>query len=107
MGAMTPWQRWVQRPQSLWFRKALFQIHLWVGIGVGAYIVVIAASGSAIVYGPAFHRTVVVADTGHPRLVADEMRQAIRHAYPAYEVLSVVESAKRDQPDVVLLWRDN
>jgi len=47
---MTTWQRWVHRPQSLWVRTALFQVHLWVGIGVGLYILLISISGSAIVY---------------------------------------------------------
>ena len=47
---MTTWQRWVQRPQSLAVRKAILQVHLWVGIGVGLYILLISISGSAIVY---------------------------------------------------------
>lgn len=35
---MKLWQRWVQCPQSLWVRKALFQIHLWVGLDVTARV---------------------------------------------------------------------
>ena len=27
-------ERWVRHPQQVWARKALFQIHLWTGIGV-------------------------------------------------------------------------
>jgi uncharacterized iron-regulated membrane protein len=42
------WERWVKLPQSLWFRRALFQIHLWVGIAIGLYI--ISVSGSAVVF---------------------------------------------------------
>ena len=34
---MTGWQTWVARPQQLWVRKALFQIHLWSGIATGLY----------------------------------------------------------------------
>ena len=31
---MTLWQLWLQRPQSLGLRKAVFQIHLWLGIAI-------------------------------------------------------------------------
>jgi len=99
---MTPWQSWVQRPQSLWVRKILFQIHLWVGIGIGLYVAVIGVSGSAIVYRPRFRRTVVVADTGRSRMPAEEVEQSARRAYPAYEVLSVADPRKPDQADVVV-----
>jgi len=38
------------RPQTLWLRRALFQVHLWTGLGASLYILVICLSGSAIVY---------------------------------------------------------
>ena len=41
------WRRFVQRPQQVWLRKALFQIHLWTGILVGLYIIAIGISGRA------------------------------------------------------------
>jgi uncharacterized iron-regulated membrane protein len=44
------WKRWTQQPQDLPFRRALFQIHLWTGIAVGLYIVVICVTGSILVY---------------------------------------------------------
>ncbi len=47
---MTLGERLVRRPQSLWVRKALFQIHLWTGVGVGLYVLLISISGSAIVF---------------------------------------------------------
>src|SRR5580692_12361409 len=91
---MTPWQRWVQRPQSLWVRKIFFQIHLWVGIGVGLYVAVISISGSAIVYPLESRRTVVVSDAGRPRMPVEEVEKSARRAYPTYEVLSVAEPRK-------------
>ena len=30
-----------RQPQNVWIRRAMFQIHLWTGIGVGLYIVVV------------------------------------------------------------------
>jgi uncharacterized iron-regulated membrane protein len=39
-----------RRPQALWLRRAVFQVHLWTGLAAGLYILVICLSGSAIVY---------------------------------------------------------
>src|SRR5690606_6687286 len=46
----TLWRRIVERPQQVWLRKALFQIHLWTGILVGLYIIAIGISGSILVF---------------------------------------------------------
>ena len=45
-----PWRQWLRRPKSTWLRKLVFQLHLWSGILLGFYVVVICASGSAIVF---------------------------------------------------------
>jgi uncharacterized iron-regulated membrane protein len=47
---MAAWQRWLQHPEHFWVHKALFQIHLWLGAGVGLYVVVMSLTGSVIVY---------------------------------------------------------
>jgi uncharacterized iron-regulated membrane protein len=44
------WRRWLWRPKSTWIRKLVFQLHLWSGILLGLYVVVVCASGSAIVF---------------------------------------------------------
>lgn len=53
---MNGWQRWWQAPQTHPLRRALFQLHLWLGILFGLYILVISVSGSAIVLRPWLHR---------------------------------------------------
>jgi uncharacterized iron-regulated membrane protein len=68
---LTLWQRWVQRPRILRIRKVVFQIHLWMGLGVGIYVLAISISGGAIVYRPELTRmfsrkTVVKAETRAP-----------------------------------------
>ena len=40
----------VHRPRQLWLRRAIFQIHLWAGIALSLYVVVIALSGSILVF---------------------------------------------------------
>jgi len=47
---MSLWRRWLEHPESVWVRRVLFQIHLWVGAGVGLYIVLMSVTGSLIVY---------------------------------------------------------
>jgi len=44
------WRQWLWRPKSTWIRKLVFQLHLWSGILLGFYAVVVCASGSAIVF---------------------------------------------------------
>ena len=47
---VSTWQLWLRQPQRWWLRRALFQIHLWSGIGVGLYIFFISVTGSVLVY---------------------------------------------------------
>jgi uncharacterized iron-regulated membrane protein len=47
---LTTSQQWLQQPARLRVRKALFQIHLWVGAGVGLYVVLMSLTGSIIVF---------------------------------------------------------
>ena len=47
---MPVWDQWMEHPERFWVRKAIFYIHLWVGAGVGFYIVLMSITGSLIVY---------------------------------------------------------
>jgi uncharacterized iron-regulated membrane protein len=40
----------VDSPQRMWLRRALFQIHLWVGVAFSIYAIAIGLSGSALVF---------------------------------------------------------
>jgi uncharacterized iron-regulated membrane protein len=97
----TFWEQWVQRPQSLWVRRAIFQVHLWVGIGFGLYIFLISVSGSVIVYrdelATAFtHPPVFVAQANH-RLTSEDLKQSAQRLYPGYRVTDVLEQKRADQ----------
>lgn len=41
---------YLDRPQRLWWRRAIFQIHLWVGIVLCLYMIVIGLTGSLLVF---------------------------------------------------------
>jgi len=105
---MNYWERWLRRPQSLWLRKAIFQIHLWTGIALGLYVFVISVSGSAIV----FRNESYTALWPGPRIVAigshkfthDELRDAARRAYPQYKVSWIWDSKQANQATEI--WMD-
>ena len=44
------YRRWLHRPQNTFLRKAVFQLHLWSGMLLGLYIVVVCVSGSIVVF---------------------------------------------------------
>jgi uncharacterized iron-regulated membrane protein len=54
---MTFLRQWVRHPQDLLFRRAIFHVHLWTGIGLGLYVLVICVSGSVLVSRNELYRT--------------------------------------------------
>ena len=40
----------IDRPQRVLWRRALFQIHLWIGVALGLYLIAISISGSILVF---------------------------------------------------------
>ena len=40
----------LHHPRRLWLRKALFQVHLWLGILLSLYVIVIGLSGATLVF---------------------------------------------------------
>jgi uncharacterized iron-regulated membrane protein len=86
---------WLVSPQKIWMRRALFQVHLWVGVALAAYAIVIGLSESALVF-------------------RDEMERAMWpaqfHLSPAERtttIQSAVDAIQRDRPGwVVFALRD-
>jgi uncharacterized iron-regulated membrane protein len=90
---MNTWNNWVKRPQTLWFRRLLFQVHLWRGISLGVYTVVICVSGSAAVFNNEFYETFLPAPklveiTGPP-LSRAELKTAAQRAHPRSTITRV------------------
>jgi len=89
---MTLTERLFRHPQGVWARRALFQIHLWTGIGVGLYILAISLSGSAIVFRREIARLSWSAPTvvqAGPIMTAEQLGVAVKKAYPRFEVTAV------------------
>jgi len=98
------WKNWVQQPQRVWLRRAMFQIHLWSGLVIGLYIVMLSITGSALVYRrelnlwlaaprPAF-------DASAKKLTTDEMRAAAERVYPGYTITRVGDRVTRRNPAI-------
>ena len=103
-------ERLWRRPQGIWARRALFQIHLWSGIGVGIYLLVISVTGSILVYRVELHKMftrppVTVAAAGE-RLTDDQLKAAAARAFPGYTVTNVWPPKKPEQAVEIWLGRD-
>ena len=105
---MTILQRIARQPQGIWARRALFQVHLWTGIGVGLYVLVISVTGSAIVFRREIARLAwsapFVVPTG-PLMTVEEIGAAAKKKYPRFDVVSVAMARKPDRAVAVMMTR--
>ena len=96
---MSGWQRWLQQPQRVWFRRAIFQVHLWTGLALGLYIVVLSATGSALVYRrelvARFRTPIPAVDQKAQPLSIDEVRSIVEREYPGYRITDIKEAITR------------
>lgn len=108
---MTLWQRWARQPQKIWLRRALFQVHLWSGIAVGLYILLISISGSVLVYRNELYRATarepVIPQGSGPLLTDDQLSAAARQLYPSYRVERIGRARNPNQAVDVWLTEGN
>lgn len=82
----------IDKPQQLWWRKAIFQIHLWVGIVLCLYLAVIALTGSMLVFREEIERTlahrvrIAAQPTGPAAIPLDQMIATVAKTYPTRTV---------------------
>ncbi len=105
---MSLWQRWLRRPQSLWVRKAVFQIHLWSGLILGLYIVVVCVSGSAIVFRnevyDALQSRLKITPADEP-LTKEALELVLQRQNPGYRIQDIRKGRGRDEAYEVTLVR--
>jgi uncharacterized iron-regulated membrane protein len=98
------WKQWVRQPQTVWLRRAMFQVHLWSGLAIGLYIVMLSMTGSALVYRNELDRYFAtprpVFDPKAPRLSADQLRRAAEKAYPGWTITRVGDRITRRNPTI-------
>jgi uncharacterized iron-regulated membrane protein len=103
------WKEWVRRPQGLLFRKAVFQVHLWVGLSVGLYLCMICVTGSVLVYRNELYAAfspapVIVQEIGRA-LTPEQIERAARTAYPSDDIASVEPGDTANQAILVTFRR--
>ncbi|MEI9814918.1 MAG: PepSY-associated TM helix domain-containing protein [Acidobacteriota bacterium] len=84
----------IQKPQQLALRKMLFQVHLWTGIGVGLYILLISVTGAAIVFQEEMEHAIYselthASNVAGPQAAIGTVIENARSAYRGYHVESV------------------
>jgi uncharacterized iron-regulated membrane protein len=102
-------QRWIRQPQTVWLRKAIFQLHLWSGIGVGLYVLVVSVTGSIVVYSNELYRAatrdpIIVVESGAP-LTDVQLTGTVTSAYPGYTVLAISRSRTPDEAVTIMFKR--
>jgi len=100
------WQRWLRQPQKFWLRGALFQVHLWCGILIAIYILVISVTGSVLVYRNELYRAAtakpILSKSTAPPLTDNQLADAARRAYPDYRVIRITRPHNPNQ--AVNIW---
>jgi uncharacterized iron-regulated membrane protein len=100
-GSETPGTRtrtqasWLRYPQRVFLRRAIFQIHLWSGIFLAVYAVVIGITGSALVFKDQMDRSLqpsLYHVASGPRLTTlDEAVRRIQSVRPGWTVFALVD----------------
>jgi uncharacterized iron-regulated membrane protein len=80
-------ERYFRRPQQVAIRRLNFQVHLWVGIIITLYMVMIGVTGSLLVF-----RTEIAALTG------SKPWQQMRTSAPPADIVKVVENLQAAYP---------
>ena len=99
-----------RQPQSLWIRKALFQIHLWTGIATGLYMLLIGVTGSFVVFRAELFELwslppLIINDQATARMTEDQLKGAAQRTYPQYKVTDYWEGKNQNQ--AVDIWLEN
>lgn len=103
---VSTWSRIWNQPQGVLLRRILFQVHLWSGLGLGLYVLVVSLSGSILV----FRLELLEAATPPPLLVEplgsalddEALGTAAERAYPGYRTVQMFRPRRENQ--AVEIW---
>lgn len=91
------WTQWLDRPRSAPARRALYQIHLWTGVILGLYFLLMGITGSALVFRDEIEHALekpwpgIVAG-GEPTVDLDAVADRMRRAYPERTLTALVST---------------
>src|SRR5215207_8712636 len=91
--------RCLRQPRTLLVRKIAFQIHLWIGLAIGLYVVLLSLTGSALVFRREMDRAFApdrpARDPARTVLPREALTEAARRAYPDYTIERVGDIQRR------------
>ncbi len=78
----------VDRPQSVWWRKLMFQVHLWIGILLALYVIAISVSGCVLIFGREITDDApsVALREGVPRVELERFAVEVKKLHPDYDL---------------------
>src|SRR5690349_11731105 len=102
----------VQKPQSHPLRKALFQIHLWLGLVLAIYVIVIGLTGSILVFRGdlqklTFPEFFSVERHGEPDAPLPQILSELQRRYPGTKLSGLDYPTQRRQTYLTYLTRGN
>jgi uncharacterized iron-regulated membrane protein len=106
---MNSWQRWIKAPQTHLARRVLFQVHLWLGIGLGLYVLAISISGSALLLRSPFYgwfEPKTVEPTDAAPLTGDALNARMAEVYAGYELGFTIEGYEPTSATYIVLGKD-
>lgn len=90
---MTLLHRVWRQPRTVLLRKIAFQVHLWIGLAIGLYVVLLSLTGSALVFRREMDRAFApdrpVRDPARQVMTVEALTEAARRAYPDYAIANV------------------
>jgi uncharacterized iron-regulated membrane protein len=91
----------LDRPQSVFVRRALFQVHLWIGVLAGLYVFVVCVTGAALVFRidmqRALHPDLFTPRVDGPPANPVDVMETVQREYPG-EQLSGVDAPTTARP---------
>lgn len=102
----------LHRPQGSLIRKALFQVHLWMGLLVALYVILIGVTGAALVFRPQFQKVTFpeffsVARDGQPDASASKIIDTLLDRYPGYALAGIDYPTHRRETYLAYLTKGN
>ncbi len=103
-------QGWWHGPREQWLRRALFQLHLWVGLSIGLYLFAMGITGSLLVFeeelDELFHPQIFhVSGPREPALPISQLLTAAQAQYPDRQATAIYGPTAARETYVVYLRR--
>jgi len=90
----------LDKPRSAWWRKLVFQLHLWTGLAIGIVVLLVGLTGSVIVF---YHELYqwqepkVTLEPGAPTLSVEQLLAGAQRRFPKVEFNRVYPPEHPDQ----------